>query len=464
MGEFRFDHKGAVDYLDIATNGNGLEKAMFTLKALQRIKSAGNNAAHVVEVGPGGGAALESLAEFMRDEGNGPTVPQKIDVSLLELSGLESKSLAEIRNQIELDHPNVSTTLINKDIRQLHELNTKVDVVAASAVLHEVYSYCGGYDAIDSSIYSITDTLQTGGYFSYRDVLSLEGISQHERRRHIYDRPSWVTFAKQFLPYYLDNAQHPYHHEDDKVVFEQDSARVFATSIDSNKYLTINAPIGVLRELQRHYITFRDYCWRSGRLGFTPVLEGDLANDWLDLKDGLKRVYYKNSENTKADRLLTVMSEETSSGFRAVDGDTFDATTDFQLESLLKGVESGESDAVAFWNAWLEREGSETYAYMTVGRLLGAVVLRSLEVSDGASVLLPETASDVLVLPRTYYNRFLSKQLSNPLKDGKQLVLFKLMDTKNDRDEIADSLDILTDWCDKETISRVYSPIKRAGN
>jgi hypothetical protein len=336
-----------------------------------------------------------------------------------------------------------------------------VNVVAASAVLHEAYSYGGGYDAIDSSLAAITASLSDGGYFAYRDVLSFDkAVSLHDRTRHIYDRPSWVMFAQKFLPYYMDSARHPYHHEDDKVVFEQDSVRVTASLIHPDKHLTINAPVGVLRELQRHFITFRDYCWRSGELGFTPLLEGELANDWLDLKSGLKRIHYTMSGDHN-DTLMRTLSEKESDDLWSVDGDTFDTTTDVKLENLMRRLHDGESKSVTLWNSWLEREGAETYAYMTPGRLLGAAALRSLEVSDGQSIMLPEEGSDVGVLSRVYYNRFLRKQLSNPLKDGKQLILFKLMNTSEDRSDIAKSLDILADWCDKDTIARIYGPIRR---
>lgn len=244
------------------------------------------------------------------------------------------------------------------------------------------------------------------------------------------------------------------------MVFEQDSVRVTASLIHPDKHLTINAPVGVLRELQRHFITFRDYCWRSGELGFTPLLEGELANDWLDLKSGLKRIHYTMSGDHN-DTLMRTLSEKESDDLWSVDGDTFDTTTDVKLENLMRRLHDGESKSVTLWNSWLEREGAETYAYMTPGRLLGAAALRSLEVSDGQSIMLPEEGSDVGVLSRVYYNRFLRKQLSNPLKDGKQLILFKLMNTSEDRSDIAKSLDILADWCDKDTIARIYGPIRR---
>ncbi|MEV6429128.1 hypothetical protein [Nocardia sp. NPDC051463] len=44
------------------------------------------------------------------------------------------------------------------------------------------------------------------------------------------------------------------------------------------------APIGLFREAQRHYITLRDHVWRSGILGFTPVLDGQLLGDWIDFR------------------------------------------------------------------------------------------------------------------------------------------------------------------------------------
>lgn len=459
MNNFDTAEKNSGVYLDLAANGNGDEKAMFALEALSRLKASGTNNVDVIEIGPGGGAALQSITKAY-DSDTESTLPEDIKVSFLELDGIESDSLAEARKRFATVG---STEHVKGDARDMAALfPDKADVVAASAVLHEVYSYADGYDGVDQTLQAISETVKPGGYFAYRDVFSVENESQHERKRHIYDKEGWVLFAKQFLPYYLANATHPYHHEDDKVVFEQDSMRVLADAIDPKKYLSINAPVGVLRELQRHYITLRDFCWREGALGVTPVLEGPLASDWLDVKKGSKRVYYKSDSSVLDDNLLEVLSEDAADGLKVVDGDTFDSTTDAELGRFLRRVEQEDEAALEVWNKWLSREGSETYVYMTIGRLLGSMAMRSLEVTDGKRLLVPQRFSDVMVIQRRYYNRYLARQLSNPLPDAKQLILFKSVDVRSDEDGVANGLDVLTEHATRETISRIYGPIRKA--
>lgn len=459
MHSFDTAEKNSGVYLDLAANGNGDEKAMFALEALARLKASGTNNVDVIEIGPGGGAALQSITNAYEGDSES-TLPTDISVSFLELDGIESESLQTARKRFAVFG---SSDHVKGDARDMATLfPEKADVVAASAVLHEVYSYTNGYDGVDQTLQAISETVKPGGYFAYRDVFSVENESQHERKRHIYDKEGWVLFAKQFLPYYLANATHPYHHEDDKVVFEQDSNRVTAENIDSKKYLSISAPVGVLRELQRHYITLRDFCWREGALGITPILDGPLANDWLDIKKGSKRVYYKSDPAVLDDKLLDVLSEDAADGLKVVDGDTFDASTDVELGHFLRRVDEGDEEATAVWDKWLSREGSETYVYMTIGRLLGSMTMRSLEVTDGKQLLVPERPSDVLVVPRRYYNRYLQRQLSNPLPDAKQLILFKSVDVQNDKQGVANAMDVLTEHASRETISRIYGPIRKA--
>lgn len=174
MGEFRMDHKSASQYLDIAANGKGDEKAMLTIAALRRLRSKGvEQSASAVEVGPGGGAALRSLVSAHTLDEAG-LLPDRLNISLVELDGLESSMLNDLCNSMHTNDK-VSVRILGGDIRYLDSLQIpNVNVVAASAVLHEAYSYGGGYDAIDSSLAAITASLSDGGYFAYRDVLSFD--------------------------------------------------------------------------------------------------------------------------------------------------------------------------------------------------------------------------------------------------------------------------------------------------
>lgn len=174
----------------------------------------------------------------------------------------------------------------------------------------------------------------------------------------------------------------------------------------------------------------------------------------------IKRIHYTSTEEMKSP-LLESMSEEGRNGRKVVDSDIFDMVTDAALGLFLRRVLDGDSQSQTTWSEWLRREGSETYVYMTIGLLLGSVAMRSLEVSDYQTILLPECKKDVRTVPRVYYDRYLRKQLSNPLPDAKQLILFKAMDIKKDSQDVARGLNVISRHCTRETISRVYGPIMK---
>lgn len=339
-----------------------------------------------------------------------------------------------------------------------------MDIISTSAVLHEVYSYGGGYSALYKSLKAVANSLKPNGYYAYRDVFPVDAQSLHERTIHCYGPQSWVRFLKLFTPHYLSNAEHPYHGLDDGLYFRQDSKFIDADDIDCSKDALIEAPLGSLREIQRHYITLRDHVWRSGILGFVPTLDGPIANEWVDKRTGHKRVRFSMTENgnlSDAQKYLLKSISEVSGDKFVVDGDIFDEITDTALNAFLFSVESGNEDTLRIWNEWLAREGSETYAYMTTGQFIGSVALKSIEESDQRdSILLPEVPEDALMVPRDYYNRFLRKRLSNPLFDGKQLILFKKIPL-SDTGQIQRGLEVVQQYCPKNMLSSIYAAINQ---
>ena len=63
---FAHDHKSAATYLDVAANDHGDEKGLLVHRALRRIEST---EPHMVEIGPGGGAAVDYLATQAVEKG-----------------------------------------------------------------------------------------------------------------------------------------------------------------------------------------------------------------------------------------------------------------------------------------------------------------------------------------------------------------------------------------------------------
>ena len=273
-------------------------------------------------------------------------------------------------------------------------------------------------------------------------------------------------FCKLFLDYYTKKADHSYKHYEDRIKLSQGGKTISIDSIEGNTPLSIEAPIGLLRETQRHYITLRDYLWRKGNLGIIPELDDpSKTNDWIDRDRGHKRIHYKMLDD---DPILKTMSTLISDDEYIVDGDIFDNTSDVRMGEVLSDIikNSETSEHWKSWSEWLKREGSETYFYMPIGELLGSVALNSFEVSNGTQILLPTSKHDIRKVDRAYYNRYLESKLSNPLPDGKQLVLFELLSLKdkdsNLQEKISGALGALSMYCSHDVLSNIYTPIRKA--
>lgn len=460
MRNFSIESKSAASYIDEAANGHGDEKSQLLKEAYRRVASFDANDISLLEIGPGGGSALK---DFVSDISGG----DKIRIHTLELDGVESAALEQSLVEIA---PQVANVSIHRG--NIVDLDTffdrgSMDIISTSALMHEVYSYSGGYTAIDNALRGISTVLAPGGFYAYRDVYAVQGLSLHERARHVYDRTSWVAFCGLFLDYYLENANHPYSRYADRVKLSQLGETVNTSAIDATIPLSIEAPVGLLRELQRHYITLRDLFWRRGSLGIKPELDCiDASSGWLDKTRGHRRIRYQMLEN---DPMLEVMSHAIpdKEDFYVADGDIFDKATDIRMGDALLDIISNNDQSIYWegWSEWVQREGSETYCYMTIGELLSSVALNSFEATHGQGILLPASEYDVAMVERAYYNRYLRSKLSNPLPDGKQLVLFEMLDIQRNDTELQQkakgALGALSIYCSRDSISDIYKPLRR---
>jgi hypothetical protein len=455
MPVFAADHKSTPAYLDTAANAHGDEKALLMARSVDRVAA---DRPHVVEIGPGGGAAVTALASLLRERG------RSADLTLIEVPDVESRGLA---HAIERFSAVGTCRLLRGHAQDIGRLVERpADVVSASALLHEVYSYGGGYAGIHSLMRDLPTILAPGGFFAYRDVYAVRAPSLHERATHVYDAPSWLRFLRLFTPLYLSDGTHPYHHAQDEVVVRQDSVIVPVARLQASTCAVVRAPVGLLREVQRHYITFRDHAWRSGALGFVPVLEGRPSADWLDARSGHKRVHYTVTAADwlpRSQRAMLMAVSEPYGDRYAVDGDIFDACTDIALAAFLTAVERGDAECGMVWNDWAAREGRETYAYLTLDELITAVAVHSAEASgERRTVLLPARADDIIVRHRHYYSRYLRKRLANPLTDAKQLVLFSHIDVA-DSEILGEALAAVRGTCGKQNLARVYTALNPGG-
>jgi hypothetical protein len=458
LRNFARAYKSAAGYLDLAANAHGAEKGFLVRRALGRVQST---RPQVVEVGPGGGAAVSFLAAQLAQD---PNECGTVHLTLIEAPGVVSQSLTrsvEEFNQVGTCH---LAHGFAQDIGTL--LTEPADVISASALLHEVYSYGGGYSGLHAMMRTLPTVLNPNGFFVYRDVYAVKAPSLHDRALHSYDSQSWLRFLRMFLPQYLRDGTHPYHHSDDEILARQNSRIVPIAELDPTTCAFIAAPIGLFREIQRHYITLRDHVWRSGTLGFTPILEGQLADDWIDFRTGHKRVHYTLTEVDRLSSSQKVMLRAMSESYadhHTIDGDIFDEVTDVTLTAFLAASERGDADCAEVWSSWLVREGHETYAYLTVDELLTAFATNSVEADcRNQTVLMPIQGGDILRKNRNYYNRFLAKRLANPVNDAKQLVLFQNIPL-SDTGTLRQALEAVQGFCGKPSLARMYAAINSRG-
>lgn len=450
--------KTAATYIDVAANAHGEEKAHLALQALKRMPHAG---AHLVEVGPGGGSAVAYLASQLTAAQ--PSIDD-VRLTLVEVPGVTSASLTASMDAFNRVGTCRLLTGFAQDIGTL--LPEPVDVISASALLHEVYSYGGGYAGLQSMIRTLPTVLKAGGMFAYRDVYAVKSGTLHDRTQQTYTSQSWLRFLRMFLPQYLDEGTHPYHGAADQVVLRQDSRIVTPEHLSERTSVVAAAPVGIFREVQRHYITLRDHIWRSGVLGFSPYLEGPLSGDWIDGRQGHKRVHYQLTDSDwlpgTQKTMLLALSEQYTDHY-TVDGDIFDECTDIALNAFLERAEQGDGECADVWRSWVTREGRETYAYMTLDTLLAAVAVHSSEAAqEQRTVLMPVRLADVMRRDRAYYNRYLRRTLPNPLRDAKQLVLFSNIPV-TDSESLSEGMHCLQQWCSKSSLARVYAAINQGG-
>lgn len=87
LRNFAREHKSDAGYLDLAANAHGAEKGLLVHRALERVRST---RPQVVEVGPGGGAAVAYLAAQLAHQ---PDQARDVHLMLIEAPGVVSQLL-----------------------------------------------------------------------------------------------------------------------------------------------------------------------------------------------------------------------------------------------------------------------------------------------------------------------------------------------------------------------------------
>jgi len=396
-------NKQSIEYLDISINSNSSEKCLGIIGCLGGIRDVA--VTRILEVGPGGGAALDGLADYVEQN---ETEPIQVDI----LENFISKSWALQQARHRLNSLGVPTTQIAGDLTRTPFKANSFDAVNASSVMHEVYSYGGNYEGLNNAIAEISRILKPGGNFIYREVYPVDANLQTLVRQS-FGLNSWKQFVKLFLPKYMSSAPHPYQPQE-----------IGLQEIDGKLEGTI--PVGLARDIQRHYITFRDELWRSGLLGFRPTTNTYRETEWLDEARTNKKIYYEFTGSPQISKMATfpkdIFAGEDAGGQYA-EGELFDAVTDEVIGYALEKLRDDErlSSLVA---SWLHREGPEVYVYDNVDSFIQRVRTVSSKENDDDYLLELEPES-VKVVARDYYSAYLKRALGeHALSDAKILMSF----------------------------------------
>lgn len=180
--------------------------------------------------------------------------------------------------------------------------NNSLDGINASAIVHEIISYAGGYDGTKKFFLEAFRTLKPHGILCYRDP---EFLSEKEKTSTIFLQTKSIRlFTHIFLYKFLDtscsvlaqqkNKFNLYNTKDIYITFYKKNRKkpicssfekylhIPTLDIDFSKPYYIQAPLGIYREIARHYLTYLHACNPLVYVHFTPEIHsGKYRIDYL---------------------------------------------------------------------------------------------------------------------------------------------------------------------------------------
>ncbi len=403
-------------------NNNPLEKVGLLIEALQNnrlplIETADGQKARVLEIGPGGGGGLEILKQEIKQ-----LPPNSPEVEVLTVDLISPEKISEHKGLVRSKHPEARPVVGRA--QDLPFRDNSLSGINASAILHEINSYSiygPGASSINRTLREASRVLAPGGTFCYRDVSApLEDLKSFQSDS--YGNETWLRFIKFFTAEFLNKGRKFYQNERDKVSLQQNGIAVDWETINPSVKLDINAPVGLLREIQHHYITFRKHLLQQD--GFEVTVEKE---QWLDENNSRKEMAVRVGPNSEILQALFKESEFKVLGeneYFIADSLDFDRAIDEGLLRAFREAETGAQKAQELLASWKDLEGGEYYCYYNLNDLLMNTVQQSMEQSGGQYALLPKSADEIAFLDRNYYQRYLNETLSHPLPEQKQVVRF----------------------------------------
>ena len=157
-----------------------------------------------------------------------------------------------------------------------------ISAINASAIFHEISTYgvlrdgniLYGIEAIKKSLEEILRVLAPEGILMYRDVSCPEKRLEYKTVN--YRKKAWTLFIERIVPRILESVEI--------------SAPEIITGFNMKKNGNITIMRGTAqfhREIQRHYITFRDYFRKTIAKEWGCFV---VEEDWKDIENGIKKL------------------------------------------------------------------------------------------------------------------------------------------------------------------------------
>lgn len=364
----------------------------------------------ILELGTGGGESLQKI------KNNLPDKTELIAVDIIpELSKLVKQRLG--------------INSITADAAHLPFKNESLSAINASAILHEISSYGikienkrnYGINAVKQSLLEIKRVLMPNGLLSYRDI-SPPLNNLFLEKTVAYTQPSWKKFAKWFMPDFLQTGPNFY---------KQNNINTADLPPDG---LIITAPCGFHRELQRHYLMFRDYARNVMKEKFGVIIH---RLTWINETEGLKHAtlsIIKPELKQFLNNLNFTRHDSYSGEIIKMNSDDLDELYDKILNFYFEKINDNNLNYIEIkkhFDNWKKREGNEYYIYSTPTDLI--MLTYDPRSKD---ILFPEKSSDIKLTPRYYYNRYLKKIIDYPEFDGKIILGLRKMPYKKINNEM----------------------------
>lgn len=455
-----------------------------------------------LEIGMGGDPIINLFSQIPSNK-NATIIASDVDNRILEL-------LLERHPQLEKYASNHSSgpKLILKQLNAIdmqYFSDNYLSGINASSLVHEIVSYAGGINAFNSFFKESFRVLKPDGVLIYRDPEAV--LLKNKTVKANLKNKSIKLFTHIFLTKFLDNSYCNLAKSNKKFVqynakditfycYKQYSKELCTLTydeylktqsydIDFSRQYTVRLPLGLIREIERHYLVYLKECNPLAFVKCMPKINTDLfflsylsnnsikafqeflTYNQVESKDGLINSETKDLLNetidnkvkpieyglkilipsqVKKQKLINLLKQEGfEPGFyiKLIKKDTylidyrlFSLFYDFFSESILDENNKLLNPEDAVHAIYLKSEGDETYCYYSDDELISKVAMITLEDNKDPSnlmVLCPVSAEHNKFIPRICYQKVLNDVVevtdnagySIKNKEGKRIIHFK---------------------------------------